>query len=81
MVLVYLTAAWVAGIAVARFASQPIYLWGVLAALPAGLYVIWRRDSFLRGLHLCLLFFLLGALRYTLSVPIFDEQCRLPSGE
>jgi competence protein ComEC len=81
MVLVYLTAAWVAGIAVARFASLPIYLWCVLAALPVGLLVIWWRDSFLRGLHLCLLFFLLGALRYTLAVPAFDEQCRLPSGE
>ncbi|MGE5261823.1 MAG: ComEC/Rec2 family competence protein, partial [Acidobacteriota bacterium] len=81
MALVYLTAAWVAGIAVARLTSLPIYLWAILAALPAGLLLIWWRDPLLRRIHLCLLFFILGALRCTLAIPAFDQQCRVPPGE
>ena len=74
MSLVYLAAAWSAGIAVASFLAFPIFLWCGWLGLPVGLLLIWRQDPLLRRAHLCALFFLLGALRYTIALPHFDEN-------
>ncbi len=74
MLLVYLAAAWSAGIAAATFLPFAPLLWGGWLLLPLGLLLIWRRDPLLRRAHLCLLFFLLGALRYTIALPHFDDH-------
>ena len=74
MSLVYLAAAWSAGIAVASFLAFPIFLWCGWLGLPVGLLLIWRQDPLLRRAHLCALFFLLGALRYTIALAHFDEN-------
>ena len=74
MLLVYLAAAWSAGIAATTFLSFAPLLWGGWLLLPLGLLLIWRRDPLLRRAHLCLLFFLLGALRYTIALPHFDDH-------
>ncbi len=74
MWLVYLAAAWCSGIASATFFPLPTLLWAAWLLLPLGLLLIWRRDPRLRRVHLCMLFFLLGALRYTLAVPHFDDH-------
>jgi competence protein ComEC len=74
MLLIYLTAAWCAGIAVATTLSLPVLVWGGWLVLPVGLLLIWRRDPLLRGAHLGLVFFLLGAMRYTFALPHFDEN-------
>ncbi len=74
MLLVYFAAAWALGIAVASVISLPIGVWVWWLILPIGLFVIWRRDPLLRRAHLCLLVFLLAAIRYTLALPQFDER-------
>ncbi|MBI4786909.1 MAG: ComEC/Rec2 family competence protein [Chloroflexi bacterium] len=74
MLLVYLAAAWVAGITVASLIPLPQALWGLWLALPAGLLAIWRHDSILRRVHVCFLLFVLAALRYTVALPHFDER-------
>jgi competence protein ComEC len=73
MLLVYLAAAWSAGIAAASFLAFPIVLWLGWLILPVALLVIWWRDPLLRRAHLCLLVFLLGALRYAFAVPVLDD--------
>jgi len=74
MLLVYLAAAWSAGIALAVLFPLPPELWGVWLWLPLGSLLIWRRDPLLRRIHLMLLCLLLGALRYTIALPHFDEH-------
>ena len=74
MLLVYLVAAWSAGIAIASLFSFPLELWGVWLLLPLGSLLIWRHDPLLRQVHVCLLFLLLGALSYTQAQPVFDEN-------
>jgi len=69
MTMVYVAAAWALGIAVASIITLPTMLWAWWLTLPIGLGLIWRRDPSLRLVHLCLLIFLLGALRYTLALP------------
>ncbi len=46
----------------------------MVLVLPIGLLVIWRQDAALRRVHLCLLIFVLGAIRYTATLPAFDER-------
>jgi competence protein ComEC len=74
MLLVYLAVAWTAGIAVASLFSAPIEIWLVWLAFAFGLLLIWWRDKFLRLIHVCLLFLLLGALRQIVALPHFDEH-------
>src|SRR5919109_3764554 len=69
MLLVYLTLAWTIGIAVASAISLPIQIWLLWLVLPVGFFVVWRHDALLRTLHLCLLVFLLGAIRYVIALP------------
>lgn len=74
MLLVYLAIAWSAGNAFALLLPLAPEVWGVWLLLPLGLLLIWRKDPQLRRVHLCLLFLLLGALRYTLALPHLDEN-------
>lgn len=74
MLLVYLAAAWSAGIALAALLPFPLELWAVWLLLPVGLLLIWRHDPLLRRVHVFLLFLLLGALRYTVALPRFDDR-------
>lgn len=67
--MVYVAAAWALGIAVASIITLPTMLWVWWLVLPIGLLLIWRRDATLRLVHICLLIFLLGALRYTTALP------------
>jgi competence protein ComEC len=85
MLLVYLTAAWVLGIILARFlwaqgvigcGSPPTWAWAVLSALfIGGAAVLLRRRKRVRLALVLLLFALLGAWRYQ-SHPI--EPCFTP---
>jgi competence protein ComEC len=74
MLLLYLSAAFICGLATASFVHLPIMLWAWWLALPAIALFIWRRDPFLRGADLCLLFFLFGAIRITAASNPPDEQ-------
>jgi competence protein ComEC len=73
MTLVYLTVAWLAGIVLAKTVDIP---WYVLP--PAGLaaflgLLLWREDDRVRWGSVCVLVLALGAGRFLLSVPRFDE--------
>ncbi len=70
--MVYVAAAWALGIAVASIIPLPTTLWAWWLVLPIGLLLIWRRDATMRLVHICLLIFLLGALRYTMALPPTD---------
>ena len=74
MPLVYPALAFAAGIAIAAQFNLPLSVWLGWLILPLGLFLIWRRDPLLRRVHLCLLVFLLAALRYTAALPHFDDQ-------
>lgn len=74
MPLVYLALAFTAGLVIAAQFTLPLAVWAWWLLLPLGLLVIWRADPALRRAHLALLFVLLGALRYTLALPHFDEH-------
>ena len=74
MSLVSLALAFAAGIAIATQFNLPLSIWLWWLILPLGLLLIWRRDSLLRRAHLCLLVFLLAALRYTAALPHFDDH-------
>ena len=74
MTLVYLAVAWTLGIAVASALSLPMTVWAWWLVVPLGLFAIWWRDPSLRRAHLCLLVFLLSAIRYNAALPQFDDR-------
>lgn len=74
MILVYIAAAWAAGIVLAALLALPGAVWLWLAALPLGYLVIWWRDRDVRRFHLILLAIVLGALRYQSALPGPAEQ-------
>lgn len=69
MTLIYIAAAWVAGITLAAFLQVPTAFWFLLAALVVGYVLIWWRDLDLRLFHFVLLALTLGAIRYQLALP------------
>jgi len=69
MTLVYLSTAWLIGIAAAHCLRPPLALIGLLAILPLVGFLLWRDDPGVRRIAICALFFLLGLVRYTLSLP------------
>jgi competence protein ComEC len=69
MTLIYLSTAWLIGIAAARYVNLPLELIGLLAILPFAALLLWKEDPDARRLAACGLFLLLGSLRYTLSLP------------
>ena len=73
MTLVYLTIAWLAGIALAKATSLP---WQALPVLGLAAFLgllLWRDDRCVRVGALCALMLALGAGRLLLATPHFDE--------
>jgi competence protein ComEC len=74
MLLFFLALVFAAGIVVATHTALPLAVWLWWLIVPLGLWFIWRNDARLRRVHLLLLVFVLAALRYTLTLPRFDEH-------
>jgi len=74
MTLIYLALAFAAGIIFAAQFNLPLIVFAWWLILPLGALVIWRRDPGMRRAQFCLLFFLLGAIRYDLALPQLDEN-------
>ena len=75
MPLIYLSTAWMAGIYLSsHLDAAPGALFGLLSTLPLAIAWLWRRNAHVRLAALCVLFCLLGALRYTLAQPRLDEH-------
>lgn len=72
--LIYLAAAWAIGIAIASIVPLPLAVWVWWLILPVGLFLIWRHYLVLRTAHLCLLVFLLSAIRYVIALPPSEWQ-------
>jgi competence protein ComEC len=73
MTLVYLAVAWHVGIALAQAVSLPWQILLVLGLIAFLGLVLWRDDRRVRLGALCTLMLALGAGRFLLSVPRFDE--------
>jgi competence protein ComEC len=81
MTLIILSAAWLIGIAAARYVSPPLApsaalragLIGLLAVPPLAALILWRDDAQVRPVATCGLYLLLGSLRYALSVPVLTD--------
>ena len=73
MPLVYLSAAWLAGIYGASLLQPPGALLALAATLPLAVFFLWRDDRRARLLAGCGLFLILGAGRYLLALPHFDK--------
>jgi hypothetical protein len=73
MTLVFLSTAWLIGIAAARHLKLPLELIGLLAILPVATLILWRDDPKVRRIAACGLFLLLGSLSYTLSLPDLSD--------
>ncbi|MBI3361895.1 MAG: DUF4131 domain-containing protein [Chloroflexi bacterium] len=67
--LVYLGLAWLGGIALGRYVSQPIWAWLALAALSVFGLVVTRDDRRVRIPLICALALSLGAARYQSAQP------------
>jgi len=74
MTLIYLGCAWIAGIYLGSLLPLPTAFLCLLALLPLAIILLWWREWQVRLLSACLLALLLGALRYRLSIPHFDER-------
>jgi len=74
MPLVYLGIAWMAGIALAAWLAPPPGLLGLAALIPLAGFLLWRESHRARLLSVCGLILLLGAGRYLLAQPHFDER-------
>ncbi len=74
MLLVYLSAAWLVGIYLSAKVGLPAWLWGLSALLPFSVAWLWRCSPRVRVVALCMLFVCLGAIRYVLAIPRFDER-------
>jgi competence protein ComEC len=75
VLLIYLSAAWMAGIYISsRLSAVPAALFGLLSLFPLSVAWFWRQNARLRLVARVTLFCVLGALRYTLALPRFDER-------
>ena len=74
MTLVYVAVAWIAGIALARAVDPPWQLLLVLAFGAALGHLLYRRDRSLQIGTLCALVMALGAGRFLLALPRFDDR-------
>jgi len=87
MTLVYLSTAWLIGIAASHLlrpllppsTSLRAGLVGLLAILPLAALLLWREDPKARRIAVCGLFLLLGALRYIVSLPGLNPPDHIPS--
>ncbi len=71
--LIYLSIAWIIGIYIASLFYFPLFLWLLLSLLPLSVAWLWR-DGRVRLWAWCGLFVTLGAARYALALPRFDEH-------
>lgn len=69
MILIYLAAGWVVGILAASFLKLPTQVWLLLLLLPLGYLFLFWRNLPLRKWHVVLVFFILGALRFQMTLP------------
>jgi competence protein ComEC len=74
MLLTYLSIAWMAGIYLGSRVALPFTLWGLTALLPLSVAWLWRQVPHVRLAALCGLVLCLGALRYVVAQPRFDER-------
>lgn len=74
MTLVYLVAAWLAGIALAKPLSIPWWLWLTLAGLAGLAFALARHRPTWRILLACAVLLALGAARLQLALPRHDES-------
>jgi competence protein ComEC len=72
MMLVYLTVAWTAGIALAKVTSLPWQILPILGLMGFLGLNLWRENARTRLGALCVLMLALGAGRFLLTVPHFD---------
>jgi len=72
MMLVYLTVAWTAGIALAKVTNLPWQVLPVLGLMGFLGLILWRENARTRLGALCVLMLALGAGRFLLAVPHFD---------
>ena len=73
MPLVYFGLGWGAGIFLASLLQPPAALLALAMVLPLSLFFLWRDSRRVRLLAGCGLFLVLGAGRYMLALPRFDE--------
>ena len=73
MVLIYVSAAWALGIYMSSRSDLPVAMWGAAALLCVGIAWLWRRAPRTRLAALCGIFVCLGAMRYAIAQPRFDE--------
>ncbi len=73
MTLLYLGCAWLAGIWLASFLFPPRWALGVALLLSLLSLLFGWREARLRLINLCLLLLFLGAFRYLVALPHFDE--------
>jgi len=71
--LLYLGCAWLAGIWLASFLFPPRWALGVAFFLSSISLLLGWREARLRLINLCLLSLFLGAFRYSVALPHFDE--------
>ncbi|MCR4406451.1 MAG: DNA internalization-related competence protein ComEC/Rec2 [Anaerolineae bacterium] len=74
MTLVYLGIAWMAGIVLAAWLTPPPGLLGLAMIIPLVGFLLWREDRRARLLSIYGLALLLGAGRYLLAQPHFDDR-------
>ena len=74
MTLVYLAAAWTAGIVLAKAIHPPWQVIPPLALLSSLSLLLWRDDRRIRMAAPCVLMLILGVGRLLLAVPRFDES-------
>ncbi|MBC8263187.1 MAG: ComEC family competence protein [Anaerolineales bacterium] len=74
MILAYLGTAWLLGICLASLLQLPTELIRLAAVLPAAVVILWWRERPIRLGSACCLALLLGALRFSASVPQFNEH-------
>jgi competence protein ComEC len=73
MTLPFLVVAWLGGIYLQSLLQTPAWMLWLSLPLPIAIAALWWREWPVRFGASCALFLLLGALRYTASIPTFDQ--------
>jgi competence protein ComEC len=74
MTVLYLAIAWLSGIYLDSLLRVPGWVLGLATVLPIAMSLLWWREWRVKLGGLCVLFLLLGALRYDVALPHFDES-------
>jgi competence protein ComEC len=73
MLLFYLGSVWLLGIYLASLIQPPGVLLALTALIPLAGLVLWQGERRVRLVSVCALTFILGAWRYSSTIPHFDE--------